>query len=135
MQNIKMNKLKKYYELFPPIWDGCVAGELLGSGSFGDVYELINLKNTESPVEAFKEIAVPPPSAGGLSEAMFQGLDLVSFCGRNHPGATRQHRKRKLKGWKINSAPLSFILIILVLPHITIVIAGRDANQGTMEIA
>ena len=70
-----MDTLKRYYKLYPPIWDGYEAGELLGSGSFGDVYELKKKGTAESPTEAFKEIAVPPPSAGGISEALFQGLD------------------------------------------------------------
>ena len=60
-----MDTLKRYYKLYPPIWDGYEAGELLGSGSFGDVYELKKKGTAESPTEAFKEIAVPPPSAGG----------------------------------------------------------------------
>lgn len=71
-----MNQLKEYYKLFPPIWAGYEAGELLGSGSFGDVYELKKAGAVGSATEAFKEIAVPPASAGGMDEALFQGLDV-----------------------------------------------------------
>lgn len=70
-----METLKQYYKLYPSIWAGYEAGELLGSGSFGDVYELKKKGTFERPIEAFKEIAVPPSSAGGISEALFQGLD------------------------------------------------------------
>ena len=35
-----MDDLKRYYKLFPELWDGYETGELLGRGSFGDVYEL-----------------------------------------------------------------------------------------------
>ncbi|MBQ8558853.1 MAG: serine/threonine protein kinase [Tyzzerella sp.] len=68
--------MKEYYKLFPSIWEGYEAGELLGSGSFGDVYTLKKKGSLEAPVEAFKEVAVPPASAGGLDEALFQGLDI-----------------------------------------------------------
>lgn len=67
-----MEELKEYYKLFYPIWEDCEIGDLLGKGSFGDVYEL---KNKGKLNEAMKEIAVPPSSAGGLTEAWFQGLD------------------------------------------------------------
>ena len=70
-----MDTQKEYYKLYPSIWEGYEAGKFLGSGSFGDVYELKKKDSTEQPTEAFKEIAVPPPSAGGISEALFQGLD------------------------------------------------------------
>lgn len=72
---MRMDTLKQYYKLYPSIWDGYEAGELLGSGSFGDVYELKKKGTLARPTEAFKEIAVPPPSAGGVSEALFQGLN------------------------------------------------------------
>ncbi|MGN1267017.1 MAG: serine/threonine protein kinase [Dorea sp.] len=65
-----------YYKLFSPVWEGYEAGELLGSGSFGDVYELKKVGQEEAPSEAFKEVVVPPASAGGLEEAMLQGLDV-----------------------------------------------------------
>ena len=65
----------RYHALYPPIWEGYEPGALLGSGSFGDVYELKKKDSLLPPTEAFKEIAVPPQSAGGLSEALFQGLD------------------------------------------------------------
>ncbi len=71
-----MDKVKQYHKLFPPLWNGFEAGSLLGSGSFGDVYELKRQGSDEVPTEAFKEIAVPPPSAGGLTGALFQGLDI-----------------------------------------------------------
>lgn len=70
-----MDTLMRYHALYPPIWEGYVPGTLLGSGSFGDVYELKKEGSSLPPTEAFKEIAVPPRSAGGLSEALFQGLD------------------------------------------------------------
>ena len=71
-----MGNLKKFYELFQPIWDGYEIGQLLGSGSFGDVYELREQGNVLAADEAVKEILVPPLSAGGMSEAFFQGLDI-----------------------------------------------------------
>lgn len=71
-----MSELKEYYKLFFPIWEGYEAGELLGSGSFGDVYQLKKIGSMEETTEAFKEIVVPPVSAGGLEEAFFQGLDV-----------------------------------------------------------
>lgn len=70
-----MSTLKRYYKLYPSIWDGYEIGEFIGSGSFGDVYELKKIDITEPSTEVVKEIAVPPPSAGGISEALFQGLD------------------------------------------------------------
>lgn len=68
-----MGSLKEYYKLFPPLWEGYTVGTHLGSGSFGDVYELRG--NNGQELEALKEIAVPPPSMGGFEEAIFQGLD------------------------------------------------------------
>lgn len=70
-----MDTLKRYYQLYPSIWAGYEVGDLLGSGSFGDVYELKKVGQIEPATEAIKEIAVPPASAGGVAEALFQGLD------------------------------------------------------------
>ncbi len=68
-----MNQLKEYYKLFPALWEGYQVGNHLGSGSFGDVYQLLNRDG--QAVEALKEIVVPPPSMGGFEEAILQGLD------------------------------------------------------------
>lgn len=70
-----MSELKEFYKLFPDLWEGYEVGEPLGSGSFGDVYELKKADSKESVTEAMKEILVPPLSAGGIEEAFFQGLD------------------------------------------------------------
>lgn len=71
-----MNALKEYYKLFPPLWDEYEPGEFLGSGSFGDVYELKSIGTDEKAAQVMKEIVVPPASAGGMDEALFQGLDM-----------------------------------------------------------
>lgn len=71
-----MENLNRYYQLYPDLWRGYEVGELLGSGSFGDVYALKEIDSSHSPTEAFKEVLIPPTSAGGLEEAFFQGLDI-----------------------------------------------------------
>ncbi len=71
-----MENLKRYYQLYPDLWNGYEVGELLGSGSFGDVYVLKEIGASNPSMEAFKEVLIPPASAGGLEEAFFQGLDI-----------------------------------------------------------
>lgn len=71
-----MDEPKRYYQRFFPVWEGYEAGELLGSGSFGDVYVLIRKDSPEECFEAFKEVAVPPAHMDCMEEAVFQGLTL-----------------------------------------------------------
>lgn len=74
-----MEELKRYYRLFPELWEEYEPGELLGSGSFGDVYELRKKNDETTSTEAMKEVIIPPESMGGISEAFFQGLDVTGI--------------------------------------------------------
>ena len=64
-----------YYERFGYLWPDMRAGNLLGAGSFGNVWELLDDEDA-GHIEAVKEIPVPPETMGGLSEAKLQGLDI-----------------------------------------------------------
>lgn len=65
--------MEAFYHKYGPIWDNYEIGELIGQGSFGNVWEL--LSNGQSTGSVLKEVLVPPESAGGLVEARLQGLD------------------------------------------------------------
>ena len=67
--------MSEYYRRFFPVWPGQRTGRYLGSGSFGDVWELIDDEHPEKHREVVKEVLIPPESAGGLDEARLQGLD------------------------------------------------------------
>lgn len=61
------------YNIYDPIWTDYEIGNLLGQGSFGNVYEL--RAKGKQPDLALKEVQVPPKSAGGFHEAKLQGMD------------------------------------------------------------
>ena len=63
-----------YYERLGGVWPDMHTGSILGTGSFGNVWELLCNDGT-GKTEALKEILVPPESMGGLDEAKMQGLD------------------------------------------------------------
>ena len=65
--------MEAFYHKYGPIWDNYEIGELIGQGSFGNVWDL--LSNGQSTGRVLKEVLVPPESAGGLVEARLQGLD------------------------------------------------------------
>lgn len=67
--------MQSCYKQFPPIWPGCDTGAYIGSGSYGDVWELVDLRRPDRTSEVVKEVRIPPASAGGLDEAKLQGLD------------------------------------------------------------
>lgn len=67
--------MESYYKHFDPIWPGYDTGDYIGSGSYGDVWELRDLKHPERHNEVIKEVRIPPASSGGLEEARLQGLD------------------------------------------------------------
>jgi serine/threonine protein kinase len=68
--------MKEFYKYFVPIWDGYEVGKFLGSGSYGDVWELNKIGSNNSVAEVIKQIQVPPETAGGIDEALLQGLDI-----------------------------------------------------------
>lgn len=65
--------METFYHKYGPIWANLQTGELIGQGSFGNVWEL--LSDGKSTGQVLKEVLVPPESAGGLIEARLQGLD------------------------------------------------------------
>ena len=67
--------MQSYYKHFDPIWPGYDTGDYIGSGSYGDVWELRDLKDPARSDEVVKEVRIPPASSGGLEEARLQGLD------------------------------------------------------------
>lgn len=69
--------MQSYYQQFPPIWPGYDTGLYVGSGSYGDVWELVDLKHQDLCAEVVKEVRIPPASSGGLDEAKLQGLDFA----------------------------------------------------------
>lgn len=68
--------MKEYYKKFAPVWEGYEPGAFLGSGSYGDVWELKKIGHSGPATEAFKEVKVPPETIGGMEEALLQGLDI-----------------------------------------------------------
>ncbi len=69
--------INKYFNRFSPVWPGCRTGAFLGSGSAGNVWELIDEEHPGAAREAVKEVLIPPEDAGGLEEAKLQGLDFA----------------------------------------------------------
>ena len=69
------NGTGSYYERWGCFWPDMRTGSLLGTGSFGNVWELLDEEDVRH-TEAVKEILVPPESMGGLREAKLQGLDI-----------------------------------------------------------
>ena len=65
--------MESFYRKYGPIWKEFETGELIGQGSFGNVWEL--LSNGKPTGQVLKEVLVPPESSGGLIEARLQGLD------------------------------------------------------------
>lgn len=66
-------RMESFYRKYGPIWKEFETGELIGQGSFGNVWEL--LSNGKPTGQVLKEVLVPPESSGGLIEARLQGLD------------------------------------------------------------
>lgn len=62
-----------YIKRFMPVWKEWRLDKFLGSGSYGNVWQVINDKNETA---AIKEVIVPPAGAGTIEMACLQGLDL-----------------------------------------------------------
>ncbi len=66
---------ESYIKRFMPLWEGWRLDKFLGSGSFGNVWQVVG-ESDKNKVAAIKEIIVPPPGMGTLEMACLQGLDL-----------------------------------------------------------
>ncbi|MDE6086880.1 MAG: protein kinase, partial [Oscillospiraceae bacterium] len=71
-----------YIKRFMPLWEGWKLDKFLGSGSYGNVWQVIHeaVSDSESvkekEVAAIKEVIVPSPTAGTIEMACLQGLNL-----------------------------------------------------------
>ncbi|MDE6035231.1 MAG: protein kinase [Ruminococcus sp.] len=66
-----------YIKRFMPLWEGWKLDKFLGSGSYGNVWQVVR-ESDENETAAVKEIIVPPSGAGTLEMACLQGLDVKS---------------------------------------------------------